>query len=90
MDQEENEEDNIRIFKNEDNYNEFSDYFITLLNEKMIYLTGKITFINPAIDNLFVFPDIGNKNYVKIERLVEIFDPLNEIWEPLILRGIII
>jgi len=84
---ENNGEDNIRIFKDDNYFNEYSDYFIDLLNERMIYLTGNITFANPAVDNLFFFPEIDKTNYVKIERLVEIYDPINEIWEPLILRG---
>jgi hypothetical protein len=98
-DKEENKLNNeIKIFKNDNNnnnnninnnFNEYSDYFINLLNEKMIFLNGNITYANPAFDYLFSFPDINNTNlnYIKIERLVEIFDPINEIWEPLILRG---
>lgn len=88
-DKEENEDhkDSIKIFKDDQFFEEYSEYFIDLLNEKMIYLTGNINYSIPAVDNLFFFPDVEKTNFVKIERLVEVFDPINEIWEPLILRG---
>jgi hypothetical protein len=96
LDKEQNNgKEDIKIFKNNknnknnnNNYNEYSDYFIKLLNEKMIFITGNITYVNSAIDNLFEFPYKNVKtNFIRIERFVEIFDPINEIWEPLILRG---
>lgn len=82
-----NNDNSFKIFAN-DERKEFSDYFIRLLDDKMVYLTGNISYDLPANDNLFNFRSNNNKNIIKLERFVEIFDPINEIWEPLLLRGI--
>lgn len=53
----------------------------------MIYLSGNVYFEESASDPLFNFPNKENQKIIKLERQVEIFDPINRIWEPLLLRG---
>lgn len=66
-----------------------SEALIEKLEDEAIYINGKAIINESANDSIFmpVLKEYSEVKFMKIERKVEIYDPISKMWEPLILRG---
>ncbi len=64
-----------------------SDKLIDNLEDKPFFINGKAIINRSANDSIFRNILKAEEKFMKVERKVEIYDPIAKIWEPLILRG---
>jgi hypothetical protein len=63
----------------------FSEDLIKNLENEFVFMNGNPIYSEAASDNIFA--NILSLKFLKVERKVEIYDPIAKLWEPLILRG---